>query len=328
MSESWRRVANHVQLHHGVLSAAAAQRLDIATSTLATWTAQGRLLRVAPEVYLVAGAPDSWHQQATIATASTAGWLSHRAAAALWQLDGFQQQEIEVLTAKGRRHERRGDWLVHETRRFRAVDLTEVDGVPCTTVARTILDLPAVAHITPIGQALDNACNRWPEMLDLVGQRFLELGGRGRSGTRILRMMLEERTGTRRFAQSGFESRTQRLVQAVGLPVPVLQHEVRDGSFAAYLDLAWPRVLWAIECDSLAWHSGKKMHESDRQRRRHLKRLGWDLVEVTWDDVTKRRDTTARELRDLYRSREASVLSLLSSQLRAEQRQNLRHVKS
>lgn len=288
---------------------AEARRLGISTASLADWHDRGRLVRPAPEVYVVAGAPDSWSQRVAVATSSGAGWASHRSAAALWQLDGFPPDRIEVLTAKGRRRQRRGLWSEHETRRLHGVDLTMVQGIPCTTVARTILDLPAVVPLSLVSRALDSACNRWPGMLDTVGQRFLEVGGRGRPGSRVLRMLLEERLGAGRFAQSGFESMTARLVRRVGLPAPTLQHMVRDGPFVAYLDLAWPLIRWAIECDSLAWHSGKHMHESDRRRRRHLKRLGWDLVEVTWDDVTKRSDATARELRDLYRARELSSLS-------------------
>ena len=92
-------------------------------------------------------------------------------------------------------------------------------------------------------------------------------------------------------------------MSSIGLPEPVLQHTVRDGDFVAHLDLAWPTIKWAIECDSLAHHSGKRAHEWDRQRRRRLKQLGWDIVEVTYDDVTKRTDDTGAELRALYNDR-------------------------
>lgn len=311
MVDSWRRLAAHAEKCHGVVTSAAARQLGIATSTLAAWHEMGRLQRVAPEAYQVSGTPDSWLRRVAVATASSHGWASHATAAALWQLDGFQPGPIEVLTTKGRRRERPGRWTVHETRRLRGVDLTSVRNIPCTTVARTILDLPAVAHLTLVGRALDSACNRWPGMLDTVGQRFLELGGRGRPGTRVLRMLLEERAGTGRFAQSGFESMTARLVRRIGLPAPVLQHMVRDGAFVAYLDLAWPPIRWGIECDSLAWHSGKHAHETDRYRRRQLKRLGWDIVEVTWDDVTSA--PTALDVTCSSCIEPESVLSALST---------------
>jgi hypothetical protein len=121
-----------------------------------------------------------------------------------------------------------------------------------------------------------------------------------------MRAMLEERLGRGRFTQSGFEALALRLVLAAGLPEPVLQHTVRDRDFVCHLDLAWPAVLLGLECDSLAYHSGKRPHEWDRQRRRRLKLLGWDVIEVTYDDVTLRAASTARELRELYERRALS----------------------
>ena len=192
---------------------------------------------------------------------------------------------------------RRGDWVVHETRALRGVDLDEVDGIPCTSVARTIIDLAAVAHPFQVGLALDDASRRWPGTLEAVELRSRELARRGRRGIPTIRALLDERAGRGRYTDSGFETRAVRMVRAAGLPEPVLQHTVRDGQFVAHLDLAWPKIMWAVECDSLAHHSGKRAHEWDRRRRRRLKALGWDLVEITYDDVTKRRAETTRRSR-------------------------------
>ena len=68
-----------------------------------------------------------------------------------------------------------------------------------------------------------------------------------------------------------------------------------------------------IECDSLAFHFGKRSHEWDRRRRRHLKRLGWDGIEWTYDDVSQRAHVIGPELLQLYRAREAFVLASLSA---------------
>jgi very-short-patch-repair endonuclease len=307
----WRRLVEHAGQHHATIGGHVVRELRIPTSSLVAWCEQGRILNPAPDVFVVAGAPETWHQKVAIATASGAAWASHRTAAALWQLNGIDRRQIEVLTTHGRGR-RRSDWIVHETRRLRGVDLADVDGIPSTSVARTILDLPAVAHPFKVGQALDFACRHWPGMLDVIVARFLELASRGRKGTCMMRAMLDERLGRGTFTQSGFETLAARLVRSVGLPDPVLQHHVRDGDFSAYLDLAWPPIRWAIECDSLAWHTGKQAHEWDRQRRRQLKRLGWDMVEVTYDDVTKRRRETGEQLCELYRAREKAVLAAFS----------------
>lgn len=309
MPDAWERLTDYSSAHHAVVSLSAARRLGVSKDELLAFARSDRLERRAPEAYVIAGSPNTWRQRVMLATASCAAWASHRSAAALWDLDGFAPRQIDVLTLHGRARGRVG-WHVHETRRLSGVDLVEVDGIPCTAVPRTILDLAAVAHPFLVGQALDHACRRWPGLLDVIAKRFLELAGRGRKGTSLMRTMLDERLGRGRFTQSGFETSALRLARSVGLPEPVPQHAVRDGDFKAYLDLAWPPLMWGLECDSLAWHSGKRAHEWDRQRRRNLKALGWDLVEVTYDDVTKRRAATGEQLRVLYDRRRASLAAL------------------
>jgi hypothetical protein len=307
-STSWTRLVDHARAHHATITGRRARELDIRPDELANWTRSGRLALDAPGVYVISGAPATWRQRLSIASGSTNGWASHRAAAGLWTLDGHPPRQVEVLVPHGL-WRRRTAWTVHESRAIRGVDLDEVDGIPCTSLVRTVLDLAAVSHPFLVARALDDASRRWPGTLDAIGRRFAELGGRGRRGSRVMREMLDERLGRGRYTDSGFETMTLRLVRSLGLPEPVLQHTVRDGDFVAHLDLAWPSITWAIECDSLAHHSGKAAHEWDRQRRRHLKRLGWDLVEVTYDDVVKRGDLTGRELLALYRAREETIRS-------------------
>lgn len=301
MPDDWDRLTAYTTRHHGIISLGAARELGVADQSIRVFLRAGRLVRRARATYAVAGSPRSWNQQVMVATVSSAGWASHRTAAALWALDGFRPGLVEVLTLKGRSRDRR--WRTHETCRLADVDIREVDRIPCTAIPRTILDLAAVAHPRQVEMALDSACRRWPGMVDLVAQRFLELQTSGRRGTPLLRGLLEERLGTGRFTQSGFETMTLRLVRSVGLPEPIPQFKVVDGDFKAYIDLAWPLLMLGLECDSLAWHSGKQAHEGDRRRRRKLKALGWDMIEVTYDDVTKRRAETGEQIRTLYHAR-------------------------
>lgn len=305
MEPDWLAVATFAGRHHGVISAADALTLGVPSYRLALWARGGRLERPAPGTYVVAGSAETWHQGVRVATALGDVWASHRTAAALRVLDGFDRRIIETVTLHGRRRRRR--WQVHESRTLRGVDLATVDGIACTSLVRTLVDLPGVAHPHLAALALDGAVRRDPGVLELVARRHLELPRRGRPGAGVLSALLDERLGRGRFTDSEFEAKALAVVRAAGLPDPVCQHPVRDGEFLAYLDLAWPDVRWSVECDSLAWHSGKQPHEWDRQRRRRLKALGWDGVEVTFDDVTIRRAGTAQELRALFDARRAAV---------------------
>jgi predicted transcriptional regulator of viral defense system len=301
MDPHWARLVDFARAHDGVITWAEAAAVGIPPQRLPGWHRSGRLRRPAPQVYVVAGVPDTWQQRVRVATGSGAGWASHRAAAALWGLQGFDRRTIEVVTVRGRRRKRRS-WKVHESRTLRGVDLTTVERIPATSVVRTILDLPAVAHPYLVGKALDHARRRDAAVLDAIVRRHRELPKHGRRGAVLLSEMLAERLGEP-IGDTDFETITLRLVRSIGLPEPVPQYEVRDDDFVAYLDLAWPDVKWFVECDSLDAHDGKGPHEWDRMRRRRLKRLGWDPVEVTYDDVTTRAAQTGGELRELYDAR-------------------------
>jgi hypothetical protein len=303
--DTWARVAAHAAQRHGVVGVVAArEELELSVGQLGMFERARRLRQAAPSAYVIAGSQDTWRQRAMIAAVSAQGWISHRSAAVLWQIGPPDHKRLEVLVPHGPRRVKRS-WKVHSTRRLASVDEDVVDNIPCTAVPRTLIDLAAVAHPFVVNKALDDACRRWPEMLDLVTARFRELAGRGRRGTRLMRSMLEERLGTS-FTQTDFEEITRKLAVSVGLPPPTPQCLVRDDEGPMYLDLGWPDIRWAVECDSLAWHSGKNAHEGDRARRRRLKALGWDLVEVTFDDVTKRATQTSDQLRTLYDLRKAT----------------------
>lgn len=230
-----------------------------------------------------------------VAVLSLPGALaSRRTAAALHGLDGYWRDRIEVVTEHGRW--RRKEITVHQTKDLVTSDLDQVDGVPCTSLVRTLVDLPAVSHEFRAGQALDHACRLDRSVLEQVRLRHLEVARRGRNGTVALRAMLERRCGSG-LVGSGFETKALDLIGNAGIPDPVCQFEVRAGDFVAHLDLAWPDRMVGLECDSLAHHFGEHADQRDRTRRRTLTRLGWDIYEYTYEDVVRRGPMVVAELR-------------------------------
>jgi hypothetical protein len=219
------------------------------------------------------------------AALDSGGWASHRTAAALVDLDGHNGSVIEVVVERWRRSSKHDGYTVHETKDLRAVDLTTRYGIPCTSLVRTLLDLPAVEHPFRAEQALDDGCRKDANLLPAVRERFLQVARRGRNGTTVMRGFLNERPGGHITVGSSFESDALRAIKAAGIETPVKQFKVKDGDFTAYLDLSWPQWKFGMECDSLKHHFSKAAHEWDRRRRRHLKRLGWEVTEWTYDEV-------------------------------------------
>jgi hypothetical protein len=118
----------------------------------------GYLHRVHHAVYTVGHGSLSLYGKywAAVLAGGTAAALSHRSAADLWDLvPGAARIAITVPHGRGglpRTLE------VHRTRMLDARDFTERDGIPVTTVSRTLLDIAGVASrrrlalaVSPLG---------------------------------------------------------------------------------------------------------------------------------------------------------------------------------
>ncbi len=84
--------------------------------------------------------------------------LSHRSAAELHGLRATDRSRIEV-TLPGRVRRHRAGIQVHRSTTLTAADVTTVDGIPVTTVARTIADLADVLRERGVERALEQAAS-------------------------------------------------------------------------------------------------------------------------------------------------------------------------
>lgn len=275
---------------------------EVSPRTVSRWVANGRLERVAYGVYRIAGspAPADSHLRIALLGARAFAAASHRAAASLHRLDGVRRQSDVVCHTPNRT--RLAGLIVHESTDLRDGDITEVRGIPCTTVVRTLLDLGAVVRPEVVEQALDDALRRRLCTLDQVALRHQEIARRGRSGVGVLRPFLEERLGSELSPATGFEQRMIRLIRAAGLPEPVRQHRVQlPGGGHAFLDLAWPDISLAVECDDLASHFAAHRLRWDEQRQNELVLLGWTVLRFTFHDVRDLPERTMQAIREGHR---------------------------
>ncbi len=283
---------------HGVFRSRQAYDLGVSRSRLRSLEHQGIVEDVLPEVFRVSGSVVTWRQRLSAATL----WLpeslaSHRAATSLWDVRDFTNAPVEIITERWTRRHRPPWIVVHETKDLVAADIALRDGIRCTSLVRTLVDLPAVVHEFKAGSALDQTCRRDDELLARVGDRHREVARRGRNGTVKLRTLLAERGVGDQLVDSGFERKALRLIETSGLPRPVTQYQLRDGEEVCYLDLAWPPFKVAMECDSLEFHLSEAAFRWERRRRRLVKRLGWSVLEFTYAEVTQEPEMVIRELR-------------------------------
>lgn len=284
----WRRAAALAEQQYGLISRAQLRGLGYTDRRITGLVAGGELVPATAAVFRVAGVPGSFHQRVMAAALASNGYVSHRAAARLWGLDGFGTHgEPELVSERWRRRVDNPATL-HETKDLRPIDTTIVDGIPTTTVVRTLIDLGAVAPRRRVGGALDDACRRRLVSIEQVRARFIELARRGRNGIGTMRRLLAERPGGEIPPDSYLERLVIRALAEHGVPAPVRQHRVATKDFVAYLDLAWPAHRLALECDSTAFHMSVEQFHHDRERQNRLVLLGWTVLRYTYRDASQR----------------------------------------
>jgi predicted transcriptional regulator of viral defense system len=176
----------------------------------------GAWVAVRPGVYRIAGAPVTWHQRLMAACLASGGVASHRAGAALWGLEGFEPGPVEVVVP-GPARRRLAGVRVHRTRDLPRADVGEVDGIPVTRPARTLVDLASVAGGDRLEGALDSALRQQLVTVAYVDRRLAAIGSAGRPGVAALRELLAART-ERKPAGSQRGNRLAQLAVAAGLP--------------------------------------------------------------------------------------------------------------
>jgi predicted transcriptional regulator of viral defense system len=230
---------------------------------------------------------------------------SHRSAARLWELRDVPRWRPEVTVA-GRSRRSPTRVTVHRTDRLEPIDITTSDGIPVTTVPRTLLDLGAVTDPPVVRQATQDAVIRGlvaPEDLLCVLER---LGRRGRRGTAALREVVEAASLDARL-ESRLEQELLELVLRCEVPPPVPQYELRcvDGR-RVRLDFAWPDAGVAVEADGRRWHATTADFERDRARGNSITASGWSLYRFGWADVRERRAGTVASIHRAFRAAAAA----------------------
>lgn len=227
--------------------------------------------------------------------------LSHRSAAALWGMRGHGSHAIEVTVPRKSRS--RGS--VH--RHFAVLpadEVTEHDGLPVTTVPRTLLDLAgassasATRSVDTVEQAL-----RQSERLRLYDALSLEdLLKRypRRPGSRVLRECLRRRRELPNgVTREELEARFLAFLRRRRLPRPRLNAWLDLGSRRFQADCLWTRERLIVELDSHQSHDTWSSFESDRDRDRRLLAAGYRTMRVTWRQLHDIPGEVAADLRAL-----------------------------
>ena len=290
-------LAERARRQYGILSRADLLSKNVSPQAILRRVRKGTLEEVLPRTYRLPGAPRSWEQDlmAALLWAGPNSAVSHRAAAALFELDTFPRAETELTVVT--KSKPPAGLVVHRVQRLWGHDLTLFGPFTTTTVARTLLDCGGVAGISRVEFALEDALRRKITTLPALHWELRTHGGRGHPGSATLRKLLSSRPAGYTSTDSHLELKLDRVLRSAAFAPYVRQHVVQTRAGARRIDFAYVQYQLAVEADGYRWHSGRQAWEKDKRRDRSLRAAGWELVYVTDDDLRRRRREVIEDVR-------------------------------
>jgi very-short-patch-repair endonuclease len=245
----------------------------------------GRLHRLFRGVFAVGhrGISEKGRLRAATLACGRGAVVSHRSASALFGLVDKAPVVVDVIAPRNRGRKIDGIYL-HRVRRPRREETGTFDGIPCTSPARTLVDLAGVVGERTLRSAFERAATR-RRMLDIPAiERSIDPR---RRGMKVLVKLIDEWRGAapllrkRGKLKSPLEAKVLPLIVQRDLPAPLFNSPVEIANGHIEVDFLWPEQRFALEADSRDFHGTALAFERDRWRDRELMRAGYSTLRVT-----------------------------------------------
>ena len=243
--------------------------------------ASGRLVIVEQGVFAVAPAldHDPWGRWMAAVLTHPGSVLSHLCAAVAWELLTKQGQSITITRPGDGGPRRHGNLHVHRSGLLDG-DVTSLNGIPITTVARTLLDIAGVVSDRALARAVREAVRleqvTLHELVDAIGSH------RGRRGVRLLGETVARYSGLPlQRARSGAEVRALEVLRDAGRPLPRLNTRIAGEE----ADLSWRAWRLIVEIDGGPFHLDKG---EDERKENAWRDAGWTVSRLSSEHVYER----------------------------------------
>jgi very-short-patch-repair endonuclease len=284
-----RAVATLASRQHGLVTSTQLRRAGLTKDALHRWLRDGRIHRVARGVYVL-GQPHLGERgriHAAVLACGPSAVVSHRSAAFLLGFGGRSPAVIDAIVA-----DRRGSKIdgvrAHDVPYPAPHERVLLDGIPCTSAARTIVDLAGAYGEEDLNETFERAATA--EVLDLGAIDAVLDAGPRRRGAPCLRRVIEwwrpvAETANFEDARSLFEVKLLPLLAAAKLPMPRVNAPVQTLERILEVDLLWGRERFVVEADSRRHHTNQAAFARDRRRDRELMDVGHETLRVTWHEA-------------------------------------------
>ena len=277
---------------HGVVGLAQLRELGITDDAVRKRVGRGRLHRIHRGVYALTPRSlltrEGFWMAAVLACGPWAA-LSHRSAAHLYGLRPTERAGIDVLVPRPVVRRYHGV-DVHRSMTLSDQDVTTVNAIPVTTLARMILDLAAVVDQRAVERVIGEAVDRGTFDLWAVNDQLRR--NPKHPGTPVVHAALgPDRAG---LTDSGLEERFVSIWWPTGLPRPQTRYYIDpgDGGLLIRADFAWPQAKFDLETDGTRYHTPAHHRRRDYRRDQRLKRARWEVLRVDDDQLNDDPDDT------------------------------------
>lgn len=184
--------------------------------------------------------------------------------------------------------------MIAKSNAFRDDEVCTVDGMRCTTVARTAYDLgrrlPEQMGVMRI-DALLNATGVPPSSIADITDRYA--GARGVRRARRALALVDA------GAESPQETRLRLLLVRSGMPRPITQIPVADdrGRVRRRIDMGWPELKVGVEYDGEQHFLNPEDYAADIERLEFLASRGWLIVRVSSTQLRYRKTEVVDRVR-------------------------------
>ena len=231
----------------------------------------GRLFRVGRGVYAVGHTALSRQGQflRQVMIAGEGAALSHEACAELWEVRRWRASLIDVVVPRDRRARR--SVQIHRTT-LHPDDVTVHKGIPCTTIARLVVDLSERLTSWEITNVIHEAVHR--DLFNLEATLAAIERGNGRStkaAKKAVQLHLDGSAGTR----SKNELKVLIDLERKRLPEPRVNTKLNGYE----VDFHWPKLRFAIELDGPG-HDRERTQQEDAIKERAWRAAGYEFIRV------------------------------------------------
>ncbi len=279
-------------VQHGVVSAVQLREIGFTKHAIHTRVAGGRLHRVHRGVYAVGHTKISLRGRwmAAVLACGSEAVLSHRAAAALWELRAAPSGLIDVTAALA--HCLPGI-RCHVARQLHPDDRATIDSIPVTTVSRLLLDLAETDNSRRLHSTLEAA--QRAGLLNVNHLRSQIARSPGRHGLKPLVEAIHDLKDEAPWTQSELERQFLELLRQHELPEPHC-NVVVDG---VVVDFHWPAYNLIVEIDGFKYHRTRASFEADRRRDARHAVAGRRTVRLTHQRIVYEQRELLGDLRAL-----------------------------